>query len=84
MVEIYIYLVYLRGYCVNFPELSIDLVRVKFCECYSYVSKNPRKILNLLFDTFQLDFLFIQKSAFLSVIFGIEKYIYSITLKILW
>jgi hypothetical protein len=44
MVELYIYLVCLGGFCVNFHELSVDPVEVKFVECYSYVSKNPRKI----------------------------------------
>jgi hypothetical protein len=44
MVELYIYLVCLGGSCVNFYELSVDLVRVKFGECYSYISKNLRKI----------------------------------------
>jgi hypothetical protein len=35
MVEFYIYLVCLGGSCVNFHELSVDLVDVKFGECYS-------------------------------------------------
>jgi hypothetical protein len=41
MVEIYIYLVCLGGSCVNFHELFVDLVRVKFGECYSHVRKKP-------------------------------------------
>jgi hypothetical protein len=53
MVELYNYLICVDGSCVNFHELSIDPVKVKFGECYSHVSKNPRKIQNLLFDTFQ-------------------------------
>jgi hypothetical protein len=44
MVELYIYLVYLGGSYVNFHELSIDAVKVKFGECYSHVSKNSKKI----------------------------------------
>jgi hypothetical protein len=44
MVESYIYFVYLGGYFVNFHELSVDPVKVKFGECYSHVRKNPRKI----------------------------------------
>jgi hypothetical protein len=43
-VELYIYLVCLGGSCGNFHDLSIDLVRVKFGECYSHVKKNLRKI----------------------------------------
>jgi hypothetical protein len=42
MVELYNYLVCLGGSCVNFHELSVDPVKVKFGECYSYVSKNPK------------------------------------------
>jgi hypothetical protein len=84
MVELYIYLVCLGEFCVNFHELSIDPVRAKFGECYSYVSKNLKKIWNLLFDTFQYGFLFMPKSAFLSVVFGIGKYTCSIAMKILW
>jgi hypothetical protein len=44
MVELYIYLVCLGGSCVNFHNLSIDLVKVKFGEFYSHVSKELRKI----------------------------------------
>jgi hypothetical protein len=44
MVETYIYLVCLGGSCVNFHELFIEPVRVKFGECYSNVTKNRRKI----------------------------------------
>jgi hypothetical protein len=41
------------GFCMNFHKLFVDPVKVKFSESYSHVSKNPRKIWNLLFDTFQ-------------------------------
>jgi hypothetical protein len=44
MMELYIYLVCLGGFCVNFHNLSMDPVKVKFDECYSHVIKNPRKI----------------------------------------
>jgi hypothetical protein len=44
MVELYIYFVCLGGSYVNFHELSVDPVKVKFGECYSHVIKNPRKI----------------------------------------
>jgi hypothetical protein len=44
MVELYIYLVCLGGSCVNFHELSVDPVKVRFGECYCHVSRNPRKI----------------------------------------
>jgi hypothetical protein len=44
MVELCIYLVCMGGSYMNFHELSVDPVKVKFGECYSYVSKNPRKI----------------------------------------
>jgi hypothetical protein len=44
MMEFWIYLICMGGSCVNFHELSVDRLRVKFGECYSYVSKNPRKI----------------------------------------
>jgi hypothetical protein len=44
MVELCIYLVCMVGSWVNFHELSVDPVWVKFGECYSHVSKNPRKI----------------------------------------
>jgi ABC-type phosphate/phosphonate transport system permease subunit len=84
MVELYIYLVCMGGYYVNFQNLSIDLVKVKFSECYSYASMNLRKIWNLLFDTLKLGFLIMPKSTFLSVIFGIGKYAYSNATKILW
>jgi hypothetical protein len=43
MVELYIYLVCMGGSCVNFYELFVDSINVKFGECYSYVSKNPKK-----------------------------------------
>jgi hypothetical protein len=52
MIELGIYLVCMGRSCVNFHKLSIDPINVKFCECYSHVSKNLRKIWNLLFDTF--------------------------------
>jgi hypothetical protein len=42
--ELCIYLVCMGGSCVNFHKLSIDVVKVKFGECYSHVSKNLRKI----------------------------------------
>jgi hypothetical protein len=44
MVEFYIYLGCLSGSWVNFHELFVDPVDVKFGECYSNVRKNPRKI----------------------------------------
>jgi hypothetical protein len=44
MVELCIYLVCMGGYCVNFYNLSIDSVKVKFSECYYYASMNLRKI----------------------------------------
>jgi hypothetical protein len=44
MMELGIYLVCMVGSWVNFHELSVDPVKVKFGECYSYVNKNPRKI----------------------------------------
>jgi hypothetical protein len=44
MVELYIYLICLGGSCVNFHELSIDPIKVKFGECYSHISRNSRKI----------------------------------------
>jgi hypothetical protein len=44
MVELCIYLVCMVGSCVNFHNLSIDPVKVKFGECYSHVSKNLEKI----------------------------------------
>jgi hypothetical protein len=44
MVELYIYLVCLGGSWVDFHELSVDPIMVKFGECYSHVSKNLRKI----------------------------------------
>jgi hypothetical protein len=43
-VELYIYLIYLGGSSVNYHVLSVDPVKVKFGECYSHVSKSPRKI----------------------------------------
>jgi hypothetical protein len=51
--ELCIYLICLVGSYVNFHNLSVDLVKVKFSGCYFHVSKNLRKILNLLVDTFQ-------------------------------
>jgi hypothetical protein len=44
MVELYIYLVCLGGYWVNFHELFVDPAKVKFGECYSHIIKSPRKI----------------------------------------
>jgi hypothetical protein len=44
MVELCIYLIFMGGSCVNFHELFVDPVKVKFGECYSYVSRKPRKI----------------------------------------
>jgi hypothetical protein len=44
MMELYIYLVCLGGSCVNFHNLSMDPVKVKFGECYSHVSEDLRKI----------------------------------------
>jgi hypothetical protein len=41
--ELYLYLVCMIGSCVNFYNLSIDPVMVKFGECYSHVSKNLKK-----------------------------------------
>jgi hypothetical protein len=43
VVEFYIYLICLGGSCVNFHVLSVVPVDVKFSECYSHVSRNPRK-----------------------------------------
>jgi hypothetical protein len=43
-VEFRNYHAFLGGSCVNFHELSVDPVEVKFDECYSHVRKNPRKI----------------------------------------
>jgi hypothetical protein len=43
MIELCIYLVCMDGSCVNFNNLSIDPVKVKFGECYSHISKNLRK-----------------------------------------
>jgi hypothetical protein len=43
MVELCIYLVCTVRSCVNFHNLSIDPVKVKFGECYSHVSENPKK-----------------------------------------
>jgi hypothetical protein len=43
MVELCIYLVCMVGSCVNFHKLSVDPVKVKFGECYSHISKNPKK-----------------------------------------
>jgi hypothetical protein len=51
--ELCIYLVCMGGSCVNFHNLSIDPVKVKFGEYYSHINKDLRKILNLLFDTFK-------------------------------
>jgi hypothetical protein len=44
MMELCIYIVCMGGYCVNFHNLSIDPIKVKFGECYSHVSKDLRKI----------------------------------------
>jgi hypothetical protein len=44
MVDFWNYLFCMGGSCVNFHELSVDPAEVKFGECYSHVSKNPRKI----------------------------------------
>jgi hypothetical protein len=44
MMELCIYLACMVGSHVNFHTLSIDPVKVKFSECYSYVSKNLIKI----------------------------------------
>jgi hypothetical protein len=41
--ELDIYLVCLVGSCVNFHNLSIDPVKVKFGKCYSHVSRNLKK-----------------------------------------
>jgi hypothetical protein len=41
--ELCIYLVCLVGSCVNFHNLSVDPVYVKFGECYYHVSKDLRK-----------------------------------------
>jgi hypothetical protein len=44
MVELCIYLVCMGGSCVNFHNLSIDPIKVKFGERYSHVSRDLRKI----------------------------------------
>jgi hypothetical protein len=84
MVELCIYLICIGGSFVNFHELFVDPIKVKFRECYSHGSKNPKKYEICCLILFQSGFLFMPKSAFLSVIFGIGKYTCSITIKILW
>jgi hypothetical protein len=84
MTELCIYLFCMVGSCDNFHNLSIDPVEVKFGEWYSHHSKNLRKIWNLLFDTFNRVSHLCQKTAFLSVIFSIEKCTCSNAMKILW
>jgi hypothetical protein len=44
MMELCIYLVCMGGFCVNFHNLCIDPVKVKFGECYSHINKKLRKI----------------------------------------
>jgi hypothetical protein len=44
MMELCIYLVCMVRSCVNFYNLSIDSVKVKFAEYYSHVSKELIKI----------------------------------------
>jgi hypothetical protein len=39
MMELCNYLISMGGCCVNFHNLSINLVKLKFGECYSHVSK---------------------------------------------
>jgi hypothetical protein len=43
-VELYNYLVCMGGSCVNFHNLSIDPVKVKFGEYCSHVNKESRKL----------------------------------------
>jgi hypothetical protein len=43
MVELCIYLVCLGGSCVNFHNLSIDPIKVKFGECYSMLVRTQEK-----------------------------------------
>jgi hypothetical protein len=44
MVECYIYLVCLSGSWVNFYELFVDPVDIKFDELYSHVRKKQKNI----------------------------------------
>jgi hypothetical protein len=44
MVELFIYLVCLSGSWVNFHELFVDPVGVKYGEYYPHARKNLRKI----------------------------------------
>ena len=52
MLEIENSLVCMDGSCVNFHNFSIDPVKVKFDECYSYARMMLEKIGNLLLDNF--------------------------------
>ena len=46
------FLLLISGSCVNFHNFSIDPVKVKFGECYSYTIRMLGKMGNLLLDTF--------------------------------
>jgi hypothetical protein len=48
MVELCIYLVCIVRSRVNFHNLSIDLVNVKFGECYSHVSKSLKNMKSIV------------------------------------
>jgi hypothetical protein len=51
---------------MNFHNFFICAMLMKFCGECPGIFRRLRKILFLLFDTFQYEFLIIQKSAFLA------------------
>ena len=69
------------GSYVNFHNFSIDPVRVKIGECYSYARMILGKIRNLLLDTFQQGFLIMLKIDMPSVILDTASYACPMALK---
>ena len=64
------FLLSLINTCVNFHNFSMDLVKVKFGECYSYARMMLGKIRNILLDTFQQGFLIMLKNRHATCYFG--------------
>ena len=74
----------MSGSWVNFHNFSIDLVRVKIGECYSYARMILGKIRNLLLDTFQKGFLIMLKIDMPPVILDTASSACLMALKFLW
>ena len=59
---------------MNFHNFSIDPIKVKIGECYSYARMILGKIRNLLLDTFSIEFPNYAKNRHATCYFGYSKF----------